>query len=65
MSAVHPRPTDDQVRDSIVSAADSCVEALTFESECVAAGDYLNAALMADVAAWDSLRAFVMAERFA
>jgi hypothetical protein len=65
MSAVNPRRTDDEVRDSIVSAAQSCVEALTFEAECVAAGDFLNAATMADVAEWDAVRSFAMAERFA
>lgn len=65
MSAVHPRRSDDEVRDSIVAAAKSCEDALTFELECVASGDFLNAAQMADVAEWDSIRSFAMAERFA
>lgn len=65
MSAVHPRLTEDQVRDNIVSAAKSCEDALAFEAECFAAGDFLNAATMADVAEWDSIRSFAMAERFA
>ena len=65
MSAVRPRRTDDEVRAQIVAAAQSCEEALAFEAQCVAAGDFLNAATMADVAEWDAIRSFAMAERFA
>ncbi|MFA5976579.1 MAG: hypothetical protein WC859_10515 [Elusimicrobiota bacterium] len=65
MSAVHPRRTADEVRASIVDAAESCELALTHEAHCVAVGDFLNAALMADVAEWDAIRSFAMSERFA
>lgn len=60
MSAVHPRRSADEIRSSIVSAAQSCMGALTREADFFAAGDYLNAALMADVAEWDATRSFVM-----
>lgn len=65
MSAVNPPRTDDEVRDSIVAAAESCEAALAHERVCFVAGDYLNAALMADVAEWDAVRSFAMAGRFA
>lgn len=64
-SPMPPRRTLDQVRDSIVSAAESCEEALKAEREFVSAADFLNAAVMVDVAEWDAIRAFAMAERFA
>jgi hypothetical protein len=53
------RPSDD-VRERIVAHAKSCEHALTFEQECVSGADFLNAALMADVAGWDSVLAFAL-----
>lgn len=60
-----PRRTDNEVRASIISAAESCESALCLEAFEFEQGNFASAAHFADVAQWDSMRAFRMAERFA
>jgi hypothetical protein len=65
VSAVHPLRTADEVRASIVDAAQSCERALIAEAAAVRINCFTEAATWADVAEWDAIRSFAMAERFA